>query len=308
MGRNIVDLDLISDEDTTRKIPVKIVDIHRPFTLSCVLTVEISGQDIGHDQPVVQAILKLYDRRFAEQLRKDERIGPWTEEIESAFSELVRGGNAAEFVRKLREEDDFEEPDEGWSPAENEAYLHNECSELFLTEVKAYTVLQTFQGKQIPKLYSAVTLRTAEAGESDQEKFLSINGVLIEYISGPTISNMTESVPRGSWQSIVDQAVQIVRSYSQLGILNKDIRPTNFIVNDAVPDGDDHRVVMLDLALCRFRKPEESEAEWGREKWCEDEEGAIGRVMQTRFAKVGFELNYSHSHQWIEWAPGEDDD
>ncbi|EME79971.1 uncharacterized protein MYCFIDRAFT_176973 [Pseudocercospora fijiensis CIRAD86] len=47
----------------------------------------------------------------------------------------------------------------------------------------------------------------------------------------------------------------------------------------SVPDGDEHRVVMLDFALCRFRKPEESDAEWGRAQWRPDEEGAIGAVV-----------------------------
>lgn len=62
---------------------------------------------------------------------------------------------------------------------------------------------------------------------------------------------------------------------------------------------------MLDFALCEFKEPEQSEADWGRAKWNEDEEGAIGAVMRTRLAKLDFQLEYKPLHEWIEYAPRE---
>ena len=103
----------------TRAITTKALKLHQPFTLSCVLTVEVLYSGIGGRELPAQAILKLYDRRFSHQLRSDERIEPSSEATEQAFVEFVSSGKAFVFVKELREDDGFEEPDEGWSPAEN---------------------------------------------------------------------------------------------------------------------------------------------------------------------------------------------
>ncbi|KAF2771426.1 hypothetical protein EJ03DRAFT_372779 [Teratosphaeria nubilosa] len=286
-------------------IRAKILKLHQPSTLSCVLTVELLRPKTASRELPAQAILKLYDRRFSDQLRSDEKIAPWSEATEQAFAEFIASGQAAIFVKRLREDDDFEEPAEGWSPAENEAYLHNECGGLFETEVRAYDMMRSLQGKQIPKLYGSVSFPLDP--DAPAEPLLTIKGLLLEYIPGPTLSEMIDSVPVSKWQYLVDRAVQIVRDYSLLGIRNKDVRCSNFIINESVPDDDEHRVVMLDFALCTFRDTGQTEAEWGRAKWSQDEEGAVGAVMKTRLAKVGFELEYVPSNQWIEYAPGEDD-
>ncbi|KAM3422420.1 hypothetical protein BST61_g2771 [Cercospora zeina] len=205
----IITLRSKTPDNVPRTIQAKIIHLHEPFTLSCVATVEINASDLDLTNPPVNpitAILKLYDRRFATQLRKDERIEPWSQAIEQAYIDTVKNGEAAEFIRKLCDDDiDFEEPDEGWSAAENEAYLHNMCSELFSTETKAYEILRALQGKQVPRLYSTVSLSldSGELEEScEQAKHLSsISGILLEYIPGPTLSNMTEVIPQESWQA-----------------------------------------------------------------------------------------------------------
>lgn len=170
------------------------------------------------------------------------------------------------------------------------------CSDFFSTETKAYDILKVLQGKQIPRLYSAVSLPLDFGSSSryvEQDIDLSsISGTLLEYIPGPTLSTMTEVVPRQIWHGTVDQAVDIVRTYSNLGIMNKDVQCSNFVINGAVPDGDEHRVVVLDFELCELRGDEQFEEEWGRAKWSQDEEGAVGAVMKTRLAKLGFELEY----------------
>ena len=169
----------------------------------------------------------------------------------------------------------------------------------------AYDILRSFQGKQIAKLYSTAPISINT--DVPEEALLTINGLLLEYVPGPTLGDIVKSTPREKWQSIVDKAVNIVRDYSRLGILNKDVRCSNFIINEAVSDDDQHRVVMLDFALCNFREPEQSEAEWGAAKWSQDEEGAVGAVMRTRLEKVGFDLKYVPSYQWLRYAPGEDE-
>ena len=69
-----------------------------------------------------------------------------------------------------------------------------------------------------------------------------------------------------------------------------------------------YRIVMLDFGKCLERQPEESDAEWGRKKWCQDEEGAIGLVMRHRLKQdFAYDWPFHHSERSKEWAPGEDD-
>ena len=313
---DILSLRTNSLDNAPRTIQAKIIQLYEPFTLSCVATVEINASDLGiTDSPIepAKAILKLYDRRFASQLRKESKIEPWTAATEQAYIDMIKNGEAAELIRKLNDDSiDFEEPEEGWSAAENEAYLHYKCSYLFSAETKAYDIMKTLQGKQIPRLYSAGSVyleqrKSTESREQDND-LLSIPGILLEYIPGPTLSTMTDVIPRQSWQRIVEQAVEIVRAYSSLGFLNRDVRCSNFVVNEAVPDGHERRVVMIDFAVCEFREDDQSDEEWGRMKWSEDEENAVGCVMQMRLERVGFDLEYERSSQWHMYAMGEDDE
>ena len=64
---------------------------------------------------------------------------------------------------------------------------------------------------------------------------------------------------------------------------------------------------MIDFAQCRFRGEDESDLKWGRAKWSQDEEGAIGAVMKARLKKFGFNLKYKRSMRYLEWAEREGD-
>ena len=64
---------------------------------------------------------------------------------------------------------------------------------------------------------------------------------------------------------------------------------------------------MIDFAQCRFREKNESDLQWGRAKWTQDEEGAVEAVMKSRLAKQGFKLNYEPSMRYLEWAEREAD-
>lgn len=285
-----------------------IVKCHTPYTLSCVISIEIAGSFTGSQTSPSRAVLKLFDRRFAAQLRADQKIGAWTPEREHAFVDFVTRGEAAEFVRRLREDDDFEEPEEGWNDAENEAFLHYWCSDLYETEKRAYQALRPLQGAEIPQLFGCITVRDEKrpaGARTADEDLLAVKGLLLEYVPGPTLSELaTSSVPREIWQHVVNQALTIIRNYSAYDILNKDVRPSNFVISES---SGGYRVVMLDFALCEFRD-DQPNTEWGRKKRSQDELGAIGMVMRKRLKEYGFELEYDDPTDWIEYAKGEDDD
>jgi hypothetical protein len=270
-------------------------------------------------QPVTgpaRAILKLYDRRFAAQLRKDQTNDPWTTDRESAYIDFVRSGRAQDFLDKLRNDDNFEEPEEGWDIAENETYLHDLCIDMFKTETIVYTKLRSYQGTRIPRLFAPVTLRIkslhlengVDSAPPDSELF-QVHGILLGLIPGFTLAQLDEDkAPRTSWQAIVDQAIQTVHILSDHNILNGDIRTSNILIT---PDADaqgGYRVIMIDFAQCRFRGEDESDLKWGRAKWSQDEEGAIGLVMKARLKKFGFNLKYEGSMRYLECAEGEGDE
>jgi hypothetical protein len=64
---------------------------------------------------------------------------------------------------------------------------------------------------------------------------------------------------------------------------------------------------MIDFGQCEFRGTDESDMDWGRKKWRQDEEGAVGYVMKHRLGKLGFELLFNHSQRYLEYAEKEDE-
>ena len=259
-------------------------------------------------QDPVEAVLKLFDRHFATQLREDQKIDPWSAQHESAYLESIRTGQVNEFLNKLRgEEEDYQEPPEGWSVAENEAYLHDMCIDMFEAETAVYSKLESYQGTSIPKLIAKVTVDIAPSHtyqpSSDDADLLHVSGILIESIPGTTLSELGNSgIPRSCWQSIVDCAVGSIRILSDHNILNEDVRPANVVVAQDSQAEDGYRIFMIDFAQCRFRE-EESDFDWGRAKWAEDEEGALGVVTRGRLARYhGFDLAYQDPGWYRQWA------
>ena len=280
-----------------------------------------------------KAILKLYDWRYAAQLRKDNKIDEWTNEHERTYIGFVHSGQAKDFLDKIRNDEDFEEPEEGWNMAENETYLYDICTDMFTAETAVYKKLHAYQGEQIPYLVAPVAL-SIESGngrssdhhddtwigtlgsdiippdvneiniQAPETGLLKVKGILIELIEGFTLSSLHQYVSeKSSWQSIIDQAIQNVRLFSDNDILNKDVRASNILVSPKPSGG--YRVCTIDFGQCRIREKEESDLEWGRAKWSEDEEGAVGQVMKKRLAEHGFELKYQRSMRYWEWAEKE---
>ncbi len=75
---------------STSTVRARIRQLHNARTLSCGMVVDLLGEGC-HDNPL---FLKLYDRRFSEQLRRDHGIDPWTREAEKEYIEAVRTGAA----------------------------------------------------------------------------------------------------------------------------------------------------------------------------------------------------------------------
>ncbi|KAI8717234.1 hypothetical protein NCS52_00798600 [Fusarium sp. LHS14.1] len=258
-----------------KEVRVRVKKLEPEWTFSCGMLVEIlpdSARQLGLDEGA-QAFLKLFDRRFARSLRKWERVGPWTTDIEDEFLHKLKSGELQDFLGRLQADENSEEEDDdadNWDAAENEAWL-------------ADMMLNYFWAEDI----------------------CLVKGILIEYLKGFTLSSLKSSAPRSTWQSIVDEAIRITHVLGDNNILNSDVRPDNMMV---IRQGkEEYRVCMIDFGHCRMRREDESDHDWGRAKWNQDEEGAIGVVMRGDLAKIGFQLHYENSGRYLEWAEGEDD-
>lgn len=110
----------------------RIIKLFEPFTLSSVMVVRIACSTLAFEDDMV---LKLFDRRFATQLRKDEKIRPWNSDIERDYHQFVLDGGASQFIAELNNNGDIAQQGETWNTSQDEAYLHDHLSDLYETEV-----------------------------------------------------------------------------------------------------------------------------------------------------------------------------
>ncbi|KAH9974590.1 hypothetical protein BGW80DRAFT_1301467 [Lactifluus volemus] len=304
----VLTLNVLAEHDHTfssSQIRVKARQLHSPRTLSCPIIVDI----LDEGQSPKTAFLKLYDRRFSDQLREDFGIGPWTTDIEEAYIRFVQSGAIHRFLHDLHNVENFlEDTGEDWDAAQNEAFLSYELLRLYKAETTTYNALHNHQGHLVPRLLAAVDLNLTPSnveGPSQREDLdnFHVKGILLEYIEGFSLSEIHDHSPRSAWQNIVDQAVAIVNVLGDQNILNKDVRPENFMVS--AKKDEKYQVYMIDFGQCRLRGKDETESEWGREKCSHDEEGAVGLVMKKLLENHGFELHYKNSERYAEWAEGE---
>lgn len=245
-------------------------------------------------------VLKLYDRRFALLIRKQASIQRWNKNYEQAYHVYVQSGEADDFISYLNRDDDDDDDDSGsggnddtddkddWTDAQNETYLYDKACDLYHSETLAYHTLRDLQGVDIPQLLGTVLLRThVVSGDRGFQKFFDVPGILLEDCDGFKLEDLANNAGPECWQGICNKAVSIVNSVSSRGVLNRDVRPGNFIVRKtSSTTGTIYRPVMIDFALTRLRAPAESDAEWIEAKRSQDEEGAIGFVMQHRLRKI----------------------
>ncbi|CEJ93363.1 hypothetical protein VHEMI08955 [[Torrubiella] hemipterigena] len=212
-----------------------------------------------------------------------------TPEIEESYANFVQSGCIVSFVDKLNHDAGFKDTQDNWNAAENEVFLSQELKSLYTAETTAYDTLQKHQGKILPRLLAKVTLDLEPSSaqvHSDILEHMQIKGILLQYLPGSTLSALDQHVPQPAWQDLIDEAVRIAHTLGDCNVLNSDVRPDNFMVVPAV--NDKYHVFMIDLGQCRVRRADESDKEWGRAKWQQDEEGAIGMGMRQRLHKIGY--------------------
>lgn len=258
----------------------RIIRLFEPFTLSSVMVVRIACSDLALEGDMV---LKIFDRRFATQLRKDEKLRPWTSDIESDYHQFVLDGGASQFITELNNNGDIAQQGETWNSSRDEAYLYDHLSDLYETEVRVYDTLRDMQGNDIPQLLAYVTIPGCSLAEMQPaSQYIDVSGILLEYIEGFPLTDIADHTPRECWQSICEEAIQILHRMGDHGILNEDVKTRSFIVKKDTRAESRYKVVMIDFALCNFRKDYADNVDWSEAKAIQDEEGAVGLIMQDR--------------------------
>ena len=259
----------------------RVVRLIQPSTFSCVMLVE-SVKDWG------PTILKLYDWRYATELRKYQKVGTWTQSHADAYRAFVENGDAAKFVMTLDDGRDYSDS-WSWDRAHDEAYLFNVSRDRHRNEVNAYNNLKNLQGKNVPRFFADVHVDAF----SRKHPLFEVRGILIEFIEGYCLSELLNE-PESTWQSVCDEAVRTINLIGDHGVLNEDVRPDKIILRKRATSPAPE-VFVIDFGQCRFREDYESDAEWMHEKSVQDEEGAVGWVMARR---LGGMFEYKPSYRY----------
>lgn len=276
----------------------RIVRLFGAFAYSFVMVVRIDCPAFALDGNE-DVVLKVYDRRNAPGARKNEKMQPWSLELEKEYVQFAREDAGSKFINALDSE--TEEPPRSeaklWNASQEEAYLHSYLTALHDTEIEAYNILRDFQGKEVPRLLADVKIPVSDPDMPEPHK-QSFSGVLLQHIPGFLLRHLADNAPRELWQPICDDAIRIINLMGDQGILNKGADTGSFIVNLDVDEGSGFKLTMINFNFCNFREEYETEEEWNLEKAIEEEEEEIGLVMQSKLDEAGGGFVYHRSGRY----------
>ncbi|ODM18947.1 hypothetical protein SI65_05564 [Aspergillus cristatus] len=287
---NIISLQLDASHNQ-QTVEAKITRVFEPFTLSCVMLVSLEPPVLGLDD---QMVLKLFDRRFVVEFREMWGIDSWTPDIEQQFQQFVMDNSGSEFITRLKADDKLVDKEgDSWNNLQDEAWVHYRMQDFYNRETEVYHTMRDIQGKDIPRLFTSVNIPG-----SPSSRYTDVSGILVQYIDGFELYALGDSTPSQFWQSVCEDAIRIVRLFGNRGILNQDVNVRNFIVQKG-PAGI-FKPSMIDFATCRFRREYKDEHDWREWKSRQDEEGAVGFVMQ-RMLKGGYAYHRSAYYRQLDY-------
>lgn len=276
----------------------EILKVFKPFTLSCVMVVQISE---GYEDLPGPVVLKVYDRRFSTQFRCNERLPPWSIEMEEQYRQIIKNGEIKQLF-DMFDSGDYSKDDVRKSAAYCEAYLQYHLEGMFEDEVHAYLLLSDYQGESIPKFYCSMKLLNGPGMELPNE-YTVIPGILMQYLDGFSFEELPAHAPKELWQSIGEDAIRIVHCLHSRDVLNTDTSSRSIII--CKDKNSKFRVFMIDFALCKFREDVEDDTQWW--KWIRffNEEGDLAFSIQKRL-EGNFVYHRSEFYQMLDRKLGTD--
>lgn len=214
-----------------------------------------------------ELILKVYDRRFARSIREHYMGKPATHESEAQYQQYLASTPAADHD-ELDDEINALCPGAGYEECPPHFFEHLvsfAMSPYYENEWAAYERLARLQGRDIPIFYGSV--QVLDGG--------SVRGVLLEAVPGVSLDKADPA--RVDIGAAIGNAMRIVHSYYNFGLLHEDVRLSNFLVK---PDGS---VAMIDFTETRLRGEDESDEDWRNAKRESDEERRVAFQAQKKF-------------------------
>ncbi|KAJ5378538.1 hypothetical protein N7509_011657 [Penicillium cosmopolitanum] len=181
-------------------------------------------------------VLKPFDGRFATELRKAEKLRPWTSDIETHYHQFVLDGGASDFITELNNNNnnnngDIAQQCETWNTSQDEAYLHDYLSDLNETEVQVYDALRDLQRHDVRQLVACVKMQGFSLTDPKPvSELIDVSGILLQFIKGFPLSDIAHYTQREQWQSICEETIQILHRIGDRGVLNEDVQTRSFIV------------------------------------------------------------------------------
>ena len=255
------------------------------------------------------AVLKLYDRRYCPDVRDINGHPQWTKTSDQQYHDFITHGDGPFYISSLSD-DDYDEAAESRTVAEAEAWIYRKCRSMYETELEIYQALAELQGICVPKLYQEVLFEYATF-PSSVAKYFEVPGLIIELIDGFRLADWDTNVPQHLWQDLCLQALDVVRRIGDCGILNRDAQLKNMMVREQTfcsgnpvvrfesTEGACYEVFAIDFALCRRRRPNETDDEWKAVKFDLDEEENVAGAMEgIAITQHGMKLEWQQTRQY----------
>lgn len=170
--------------------------------------------------------------------------------------------------------------------------------------MQAYQCLLQYQGRHVPRFYGSVReVRVHRTGGRGFDEYADVQGILLEYIDGFRLTDLSTYCPQDQWQPVGEDAIHIVHCLNSAGVLNRDVRLRNYLVRKDTTGR--LKPVMIDLGICMFRDEFEDEDDWRRTKQFFHEENAVGAALY-RSLKPHFV--YERSEYWKQLDDDFDDE
>lgn len=271
-------------------------DVQLTITRVCSITVSpVMEVQLRMPNGFKPAILKLFDRRFGE-FRKTH---PYNQQAEAAWQDYVRSGLAKRLIENLQrdeyrvkkarfvedgdddnEQEDSDEDDDVDSInneddlGEWEAIIYHTAQKHYANEVRAYSELKQLQGQCTPRFIESVIYSSLEAPTDLPVDYFQVPGILLEYIRGFPLSDLTMNIPNQPllWGKIVEGAINVVREVNTAGVVHHDCQPRNMLVAET---GHAFQLYLIDFAQCAFR------ADYKNTDDVDDEDGFAHIVHQA---------------------------
>ena len=253
-----------------------------PITQAVVMLVGVDETSNISERLPKRAILKMYDRRYTNNIRNDRKFDEYNLLSERHYQSLVTEGWPSachdsyvdQLLTKLEsevsegEDDDQDEDDQDFDEEENQVFqrvrawsqeslLQQDILDVWATEHATYERLVSMQGNEIPTLYAA-KLFDAPDKPSDLP-FLPCGGLLLEYIDGQSLEDAAQHMPPSTFNKIYQSILSTIHKMVRLGVVNHDAAARDWLLRKSVELG--YQPVQVDFGLTQIQE-HESLQEW----------------------------------------------